>query len=83
MPEHFVKKLRSDENEKLKKKWFGLNIRNHNNKIVSRDFKLKKYPEQIILKCQLKRDKCYEKQFNRKHYKNVDIKFSAYGTFLE
>ena len=74
IPENFVKKLKSDDNEKIKKS-LGLkidsylNIRNHNNKIiVPKELKLKNIQKEIrkpiTPKCQFKWDTIYEKKFN-------------------
>ena len=70
----FVKKLKSDDNEKIKKSLglkidSHLNIRNHNNKIiVPKELKLKNIKKEIrnriTPKCQLKWDTFYEKKFN-------------------
>ena len=68
--ENFVKKLKSDDNEKIKKSLVlkidsNLNIRNHNNKIiVPKKLKLKNIQEEIrkpiTPKCQLKWDTFYD-----------------------
>ena len=53
IPENFVKKLKSDDNEKIKKSLglkidSNLNIRNHNNKIiVPKELKLKNIQKEI------------------------------------
>jgi late competence protein required for DNA uptake (superfamily II DNA/RNA helicase) len=74
IPEYFVKKLKSDDNEKIKKSLglkidSNLNIRNHNNKIiVPKELKLKNIQKEIrkpiTPKCQFKWDTFYEKKFN-------------------
>jgi hypothetical protein len=74
IPENCVKKLKSDDNEKIKKSLglkidSNLNIRNHNNKIiVPKELKLKNIQKEIrkpiTPKCQLKWDTFYEKKFN-------------------
>ena len=74
IPENFVKKLKSDNNEKIKKSLglkidSNLNIRNHNNKIiVPKELKLKNIQKEIrkpiTPKCQFKWDTIYEKKFN-------------------
>ena len=74
IPENFVKKLKSNDNEKIKKSLglkidSNLNIRNHNNKIiVPKELKLKNIQKEIrkpiTPKCQLKWDTFYEKKFN-------------------
>ena len=61
IPENFIKKLESDDNEKIKKSLglkidINLKIRNYNNKII--------VPKELKLKCQLKWDTFYEKKFN-------------------
>jgi late competence protein required for DNA uptake (superfamily II DNA/RNA helicase) len=70
----FVKKLKSDDNEKIKKSLgfkidSNLNIRNHNNKIiVPKELKLKNIQKEIrkpiTPKCQLKWNTFHEKEFN-------------------
>ena len=68
----FVKKLKSDDNEKINKSLglkidSNLNIRNHNNKIiVPKELKLKNIQKEIrkpiTPKCQFKWDTIYEKK---------------------
>jgi hypothetical protein len=74
IPVNFVKKIRSDENEKMQislclKTDSNLNIRYQNNKIiVPKELKLKNSKKvihkQITSKCQIKWDTFYEKKFN-------------------
>ena len=74
IPENFVKKLKPDDNEKIKKSSglkidSNLNIRNHSKTvIVPKEQKLKNIQKEIrkpiTPKCQFKWDTFYERKFN-------------------